>query len=97
MFRYETSTLLENFNHRYMPDQFLRQEDKSVKDKPDEVIKCLSIADYAVTDYEGIPSTFSLLQAEACPVEDTREFKQKIKKANAPDGMSDEIRDQSAF
>ena len=66
-----------------------------MKDKPDEVIKCLSITDYAVTDYEGIPSTFSLLQAEASPVEDTREFKQRIKQASNPVG--DEIKDQSAF
>jgi len=70
--------MLENFPANYAPEHMKEKEDKlSLQTKKKEDIKILNTGSYEILDYAGIPSSVSILQTDAVPLEDMRVFKEK--------------------
>ena len=75
--------MLENFPANYAPEHLKEKEDKlSSQTKKKEDIKVVNTASYEILDFSGIPSSISILQTDAVPLEDMRVFREKRKKAS---------------
>lgn len=68
--------MLENFPFHYLPEE-LKQVEDSFGSKKTEDFKVINTGDYQILDYEGVPSSATLLGMEAAPIQDTRIFKEK--------------------
>jgi hypothetical protein len=76
----ETSGMLENFPANYAPEHLKEKEDKlSLQTKKKEDVKVINTASFEILDFQGIPSSISILQTDAVPLEDLRVFKEKRK------------------
>ena len=72
--------MLENFPANYAPEHLKEKEDKlSLQTKKKEDVKVINIASFEIIDFSGIPSSISILQTDAVPLEDLRVFKEKRK------------------
>lgn len=90
--------MLENFPANYAPEHLKEKEDKlSLQTKKKEDIKILNTGSYEILDYAGIPSSVSILQTDAVPLEDMRMFKEKRRQINIKKwgkDYSEELKDQ---
>ena len=75
--------MIENFPSNYFPDQFVEQSSAFGSQTKQEEIKCLNPGDFEITDYAAIPSSVSLLKAEASNQEDINEFRSRRKAQQA--------------
>lgn len=95
----ETSGMLENFPANYAPEHMKEKEDKlSLQTKKKEDIKILNTGSYEILDYAGIPSSVSILQTDAVPLEDLRVFKEKRREVSIKKWGKDyteELKDQA--
>lgn len=76
VFKYESSPLIENFPCHYLPKQFIQDtSESSIDSKPSEIVKVLLPSSGEIVDYQGIPSSTTILQMESSGIEDLRSFK----------------------
>lgn len=76
VFKYETSTMTENFTYAYMP----KEESVSVLDDGEasrREVRVLNPADLTILNYHGIPSSTNLMHAEATAPEELATFRKK--------------------
>ena len=80
VFEYETNPMIENFTYPYAPrDEEIDHLDPEAAAKE---VKALDPSTLAILDVCAIPSSATLLSAEASPIEELRAFKLKLAKVH---------------
>ena len=76
----ETNMLQEACSYTYLPDDLKDDDSSKIGGKKYEEIKIMNAQAYKILDHFGIPSSATLVQADAIPIEEIRYFKEKRKK-----------------
>ena len=76
IFKFETNKLVENFTYPYTPKEI--EENALDESQQKKEVRVLNPIEMSVLDWEGIPSSATLVQCESSSIEELRVFKQRL-------------------